>query len=324
MKKMIIALLALCTISLCGCSNSSDVSETNIEANTTGILETSLPDETTITTISTMEIIENPDIRNFYWGMSVDEVKAHEDSEFFKEEVEESITGIIQTLITYRNVSFNDYSTKMVLCVEDGKGLTGVNYHITGNYYDELYESIVDDFGEPVSSLDENNKMATWEIPQNGYSIMLIDNDSTTQYSFFYLDANNTSHVTKEEVSINKCPVKVSLENMSISYKDTSNWVFSDYILFTFGIENTSAKDIKGISGIAVFNDMFGSEIMKVKCDLTKGVSANSSAIDDTMSLEINEYKNDDMKLRNTPYEDIQFEYIVYKIVYEDGTVDEY
>lgn len=327
MKKTLITLLA-CSILLCGCSKDEQESE-SITIAESSKSETVSSSVTTTSETEIMEttvpLIENPDIRNLKWGMSVDEVKKYETSDFFKEEVEESTyTGKIQTLITYRKVEFLDYSTKMILCVDDVEGLSGVNYYISSNNISETYNELCNyyssEYGEPTSSYE--NFSSSWDISNLGQTIFINFDDSMVGVHFFPLSAEENNLSTKN--SETNIPVEVSLANKTVQYKDVDNWIFSDYVLFEFKIINNSNKDIKGISGKSVFRDMFGKDILTVNCDLTEGVSANNSAIDSTLSLKVNQYIDEHNKLKNTPYEDIQFEYIVEKIVYNDGTTEEY
>ena len=190
MKKIVAAVLAF-SLLLAGCNmNGADApAETTKETTET----TTVPETTAQTeqvTERTVEKLEFPDIRNLKWGMSVEEVKAHEDDEPFKETVEESeLSGQIQTLITYRNVEIEGYTAKMVLCVSDGIGLDGVNYHIPGDKYDEIYQKTTALYGKPQCDFDEPSPCATWIIPEKGYKIFLLSLNAktTTQYSFYPL-----------------------------------------------------------------------------------------------------------------------------------------
>ena len=190
MKKIIAAVLVF-SLLLAGCNmNGADApaETTNEITETTTVPETTA--QTEQVTERTVEKLEFPDIRNLKWGMSVEEVKAHEEGEPFKETVEDSgFSGQIQTLITYRNVEIDGYIAKMVLCVTDGIGLDGVNYHIPGDKYDEIYKKTISIYGKPQCDFDEPYPCATWIIPEKGYKIFLLSLNSktTTQYSFYPL-----------------------------------------------------------------------------------------------------------------------------------------
>ncbi|MGN0690353.1 MAG: hypothetical protein ACI4KH_08045 [Oscillospiraceae bacterium] len=190
MKKIVAAVLVF-SLLLAGCNmNGADTpaETTNETTETTTVPETIA--QTEQVTERTVEKLDFPDIRNLKWGMSVEEVKAHEEGEFFKETVEDSgFSGQIQTLITYRNIKIDGYTAKMVLCVTDGIGLDGVNYHIPGDKYDEIYEKTTALYGKPQCDFDEPSPCATWIIPEKGYKIFLLslNSNTTTQYSFYPL-----------------------------------------------------------------------------------------------------------------------------------------
>lgn len=189
MKKLLIVLLSC--IMLCSCSKEAIDEGTNADRDNlaTSVLETlETLGTTTVTEITNLQI-ENPDIRNLKWGMSIDEVKKYEQSEYFNEETKESVVpNQIKTLIKYRNVQFLDYTTTLVLCVVDGIGLNGVNYYVSSNSSSETYKDIYDyyysEYGEPTFT---NDWSVSWDVHSEKYSIMMIDNDTTVQVSFFPL-----------------------------------------------------------------------------------------------------------------------------------------
>ena len=113
---------------------------------------------------------------------------------------------------------------------------------------------------------------------------------------------------------------KVILTKKGESPKDSDNWQFSSYVTLEFKIENGFDKEIKGIQGIAYFKDMFGEEIIHMGADFTDAIAPGKSIKVDDLSYEINEYKDDDMKLYNTDYDKLQFDYKPTKIVFKDGT----
>ncbi len=267
--------------------------------------------------------LEDPDIRNLKWGMTVEEVIAHEPEELSGRKVEKGYSDQMQTLLRYDDVEFRGYKTQMILCFVDGIGLNGVNYHIPDeDYYKVLMGELTEEYGEPTyNNTDAGYSISSscsWDMPDKGLNIFILKYTGHTQFSFFPLLPDETSEITS------LCPVVVELTDMPIIEKDPENDILSDYALFYFEILNYSDKNIKGITGLAVFYDLSGNEILKVDCEFFDNVAAESKFIDDTLALELVESNEDQMALKYTPYKDIKCEFIVSEIEYDDGTTVTY
>ncbi len=90
---------------------------------------------------------------------------------------------------------------------------------------------------------------------------------------------------------------------------------------FTFEVFNKTEKDIKGVQGALTIKDLFGVDIMMSNLDFTgKTIPANGSVVFDTLGIDINQFLNEHVKVYNTNFEDLNFEYKVTSIVYSDGT----
>lgn len=115
--------------------------------------------------------------------------------------------------------------------------------------------------------------------------------------------------------------VKVVCTDKGELPKNTSKWRFSSYVTFTFELTNNSDKPIKGVQGILHINDLFGSKIMDVGCDFTgHTIQPAETYVNNDLSLEINEFKDEHTKLYNEDYSDLNFEYEPTAIVFADGT----
>lgn len=90
---------------------------------------------------------------------------------------------------------------------------------------------------------------------------------------------------------------------------------------FSFDVTNNTDKPIKGIEGVATFNDMFDKEIMTMQCDLTgQTIQPGETAKFDQLSYSCNQYIDEEAKLYNTDYFDMKLVYQVKTIVFEDGS----
>lgn len=114
---------------------------------------------------------------------------------------------------------------------------------------------------------------------------------------------------------------KVVLTGKTSHEANYSAWIYSPYIEFTFEITNNSDKAIKGIEGTITFYDLFGKEIKEAGCDFSgHTIAPGETYINEDMNYECNQFRDEDMKLYNTDYSDLQAKYEIKTIVYEDGT----
>lgn len=103
--------------------------------------------------------------------------------------------------------------------------------------------------------------------------------------------------------------------------ENTDKWRFSNYATFVFELTNNGDKPIKGVQGILHIKDLFGSKIIDVGCDFTgHTIQPNETYVNNDLSLEINEFNSDQMKLYNEDYSDLNFEYEPTTVVFTDGT----
>lgn len=104
--------------------------------------------------------------------------------------------------------------------------------------------------------------------------------------------------------------------------KSTSSGKYSEqYVDFVFSITNNTGKSIKGIQGKATFKDLFGVDILPLGTDFTGiTIEPGQTAIVDDLSFDCNQFMEDHMKLHNTAYDDLIFQYEVISIVFVDGS----
>ncbi len=124
----------------------------------------------------------------------------------------------------------------------------------------------------------------------------------------------------KEDKKVESDDVTVKFTNMKSSPADLDNWKYSETVEFEITETNNTDKDIKGIQGVVDIQDMFGSSIMMIQCDLTNTVKAGETIIDDSLGMEINQFMDDHVKLYTSDYDDLIFKYKVDKILFTDGT----
>lgn len=131
-----------------------------------------------------------------------------------------------------------------------------------------------------------------------------------------YTCANCGDNYT-EKIPIKEAEVIVTVTEKESLPKDRNAWRFSDYVRLSLNIENTSNRSIKGIQGTLVVEDMFGEEFLRSSCDLTDDtIPANSSITVTELYLDINQFFESHLKLFNTEYENLIFEYIVTNVMF--------
>ena len=120
-------------------------------------------------------------------------------------------------------------------------------------------------------------------------------------------------------------PVVVRVTNKVNIEEDIYNGQYTPRVEFDFKVENKTSKAIKGIEGVLTVKDMFGKEIVKINCDFTgHTIAVGSIGTYNSLGIDINQFMDEHIKLYNESYSDLQFEYEVSCIVYNDGTSEKY
>lgn len=120
----------------------------------------------------------------------------------------------------------------------------------------------------------------------------------------------------KKPQVVNDLTKKVTLE---ITKKGFIEGDFSDYNTFTLKLTNNTDKDIEGIKGFIVMNDLFGDQITGITLTYDKGILAGESKLYNA-SVDYNQFMDKDIKLKQTPLEKIKYEWSVQSIIYTDGS----
>jgi len=111
----------------------------------------------------------------------------------------------------------------------------------------------------------------------------------------------------------------VVLVSKGFHQANTAKFEFSSYHTYTFGFQNKTDKAMLGVKGTAKFADLFGDEIKSIKVSYDKPIPVGTSASWDAQS-DFNQFSANDIKLRDTPQERINFTFIPETILFTDGT----
>lgn len=124
-----------------------------------------------------------------------------------------------------------------------------------------------------------------------------------------------------EPIPVRDDEVVVSVTDKSNLPTNTNEGRYSDMVELTFEVRNRTDKTIKGVQGNLTVFDLFGEEILAMRCDFTgNSIPASDFITVDDMGMEVNQFMDEHVKLYNTDYSDLQFEYEVTDIVYDDGS----
>lgn len=116
--------------------------------------------------------------------------------------------------------------------------------------------------------------------------------------------------------SDNNLTDKVGLE---ITSKSFMNGDFQDANTFTFKFINNTDKDIAGVKGYLVLNDLFGDQIKGVNLSYDEGILAGKTTLY-RASIDYNQFIDEDIKLRQTELSKLKYTWEVNTIIYADGT----
>ncbi len=123
----------------------------------------------------------------------------------------------------------------------------------------------------------------------------------------------STSPAPKKDLNKN---VNVTVEN-----KEFREVGYQSFIVISLKIYNHTDKDIKGVSGMLTFYDIFGNKIkaITVPYDDVEGLPGNA-VTDYEAGMDFNQFIDTDVKLRDTDFQNLKYKWVTEKIVYSDGT----
>ncbi len=192
-----------------------------------------------------------------------------------------------------------------------GEIILAINCDFTGNSIPAGKSITVDDLGMEINQfMDEDVKFYNTDFDdlQFKYEVKnIVYEDGTGMQEQSSMDAMDRQEVT----------VRVTdKRNLEIDYNAGR---FSPRAQFSFEVYNHTSKDIKGVQGILRIKDLFGVDILSSGLDFTgQIIGANSNITVSDMGIDINQFIDEEVKVYNTDFDDLNFEYEVTAIVYED------
>lgn len=274
--------------------NTSDLSETEISQSTSDVsTEETAPvektsDDEVVVAVTGKTNIEADIHSGRYSDRVIFEIQVTNQTDKTVKGVQGILT--INDLFGKKIISSNcDFTGQTILPGET------VTYDGIGIDVNEFIDSHVKLYNEDFDDLSFSYKVNAVVYASDG------DSDSST---------SQTAGV--EEVSI----ICIDKENIKANYNAGR---FSAYSQFTFVVENKTEKTIKGVQGVVTVSDLFGKQIKKFNCDFTgQKIPAGKSVTFTDKYLEINKFDDEDVKIYNEEYADLQFSYKVTDIVYDE------
>jgi hypothetical protein len=94
---------------------------------------------------------------------------------------------------------------------------------------------------------------------------------------------------------------------------------YSDVMSLRLGFENKSGKDVAGVQGVAIFRDMFGNEVQRVRLAYSRGLAAGVAITWDG-TVELNQFSDRDRAFAELESSSAKFQFEPDMIVFKDGT----
>lgn len=244
-------------------------------------------------------------------GEELQQYLEYDPSSAYAKEIQEKIDTLNDDRTAYSKAVASEESGNLEVAIKQYKKISesGENYDAAQEKITALSEELKDKYVNEAAehAADKDYKVAISKINQAISSCGT--SDELEKLLAEYTKAQEEKYA------------KVVMTNMVSHEADYSSWIFQPYIAFTFEITNYGDKAIKGIEGVVTFNDLFGKEIKQCECDFSgHTIAAGETYVNEDMSYECNRFMDDDMKLFNTDYSDLQAVYEIKTIVYEDGT----
>ena len=116
--------------------------------------------------------------------------------------------------------------------------------------------------------------------------------------------------------------VTLNVYNKNVIPKDTSAWRFSDFVELRMNCKNNTDKDIVAVKGIIHITDLFGNAIMDITLLYDKGTISAKGEVDiKDIGLEVNQFMDKHIKLRDTEFEKLKFTFETESVAFADGTI---
>lgn len=105
-----------------------------------------------------------------------------------------------------------------------------------------------------------------------------------------------------------------------VSKKNSMGEYSQRWVGLELAYENKSDKDIQGVKGVLKLMDFFGDKILNIRWSYDAGVAAKQTTVERNSGIDINQFKDSNMKLWNTDFDKLKSTFEVSTIIFKDGT----
>jgi hypothetical protein len=117
--------------------------------------------------------------------------------------------------------------------------------------------------------------------------------------------------------------IMVQLVKKGFSPKNLDDGKFDEDITFTIGFTNKTGKNIRAFDGILEFTDLLGNSILESKVEINERI-ANGATLSWDGGLHYNQFMAPHQRLRGEPQENLKITFSPHKLLFEDGTTQEF
>lgn len=137
------------------------------------------------------------------------------------------------------------------------------------------------------------------------------------------LDGNPTSTPTQSKVKPDTNKPKVMTFPVKLNSKNLTEVGYRKTIDFRITIDNPMDRSIKALEGRILFKDVLGKLILGANMSYRDGIAAKGSATW-AGEIEYNQFIDRHREISNIDIDKLLTELEVYKVAYEDGTIEEF
>lgn len=116
-------------------------------------------------------------------------------------------------------------------------------------------------------------------------------------------------------------PVTITVTSIHPFIATPQNRMIGSGIQLMLDLDNNTGKEIKGIEGNLIFRNMFGDELAEKECDLMMSdARTGERGLWYLLHFDINDFSSSETTILYTEFRDLNFEYSLSSILFEDGT----